>query len=119
MQVIGIIPARLAATRLPNKPLLDIAGKPMIQRVWERAQQARCLKALYVATPDAEIYAAVARFGGRAVMTSARHRSGTDRIAEAVEMITKHAGDDAIEPDVIVNIQGDEPLIAPESIEAV
>jgi 3-deoxy-manno-octulosonate cytidylyltransferase (CMP-KDO synthetase) len=109
MKVIGIIPARLAATRLPDKPLLDIAGKPMIQRVWERARGAACLNDLLVATPDARIKEVVEAFGGRAVMTSAEHRSGTDRLAEAAR---------GLEADVIVNIQGDEPLIEPQSIEA-
>lgn len=110
MNVIGIIPARLAATRLPDKPLLDIAGKPMIQRVWERAGQAVCLQDLLIATPDEAIRAVVEGFGGRAVMTSDRHRSGTDRLAEAAA---------ALDADLIVNIQGDEPLLAPEAIERV
>lgn len=108
MRVIGIIPARLAATRLPDKPLLDICGKTMIQRVWERARAATLLEEVLVATPDEAIHRAVQSFGGRAVMTSATHRSGTDRLAEAA------AGLDA---EIIVNIQGDEPLIDPRSIE--
>src|SRR5437660_4205682 len=101
-RIVGIIPARLAATRLPNKPLLDICGKPMIQRVWERARSAACLRDVIVATPDREIYDVVTGFGGRAVMTSDSHRSGTDRLAEAAANI---------QAEVIVNIQGDEPLI--------
>lgn len=110
MKVIGVIPARMAATRLPNKPLIDIGGKPMIQRVWERASEAACLNGLVVATPDLAIYEAVEAFGGAAVMTSDAHRSGTDRLAEVA------AGQDA---DILVNIQGDEPLIEPETIERV
>jgi 3-deoxy-manno-octulosonate cytidylyltransferase (CMP-KDO synthetase) len=109
MRVIGIIPARLAATRLPDKPLLDIAGKPMIQRVWERAREAVCLEEVLIATPDEAIRRAVEAFGGIAIMTSPDHRSGTDRLAEAA------AG---LEADVIVNIQGDEPLIDPTAIES-
>src|SRR5437588_9009747 len=108
MRVIGIIPARLAATRLPDKPLLDICGKPMIQRVWERAQMSACLDDVLIATPDERIRAVVEGFGGRAVMTSDIHRSGTDRLAEAA---TK------LDAEIIVNIQGDEPLIEPDSIE--
>jgi 3-deoxy-manno-octulosonate cytidylyltransferase (CMP-KDO synthetase) len=109
MRIIGIIPARLAATRLPDKPLLDIAGKPMIQRVWERAREAACLETVYIATPDDAIRRAVEAFGGITIMTSPDHRSGTDRLAEAA------AG---LEVEVIVNIQGDEPLIDPSAIEA-
>jgi 3-deoxy-manno-octulosonate cytidylyltransferase (CMP-KDO synthetase) len=109
MKVVGIIPARLAATRLPDKPLLDIAGKTMIQRVWERVIQAGCLDEVLVATPDERIREVVQGFGGKAVMTLAEHRSGTDRLAEVA------AGLDA---DVIVNIQGDEPLIEPDNIAA-
>jgi 3-deoxy-manno-octulosonate cytidylyltransferase (CMP-KDO synthetase) len=108
-RVVGIIPARMAATRLPGKPLVDICGKPMIQHVWEKARQARHLLDVYVATPDSEIARAVERFGGMAIMTSDRHRTGTDRLAEA-------AG--RMDADVIVNIQGDEPMIDPASIDA-
>src|SRR5437868_287388 len=106
--VIAIIPARLAATRLPDKPLAVIAGKTMIQRVWERAREAACLSDVLIATPDRAIYEVVESFGGRAVMTSDTHRSGTDRLAEA-------AAD--LDADIIVNIQGDEPLIDPATIE--
>jgi len=102
-----MIPARLAATRLPNKPLADICGKPMIQRVWERACRAELLDAVYVATPDEEIRQVVEAFGGKAIMTSEKHRSGTDRLAEASL---------STDADIIVNIQGDEPLIEPENI---
>lgn len=108
MKVIGVIPARLAATRLPNKPLLDIAGKPMIQWVWERAAQARSLHELYIATPDPEIVQVAESFGARAMLTSHAHRSGTDRMAEVARRT---------DGDIYVNIQGDEPLLNPEAIE--
>ncbi len=107
MKVIAIIPARLAATRLPRKPLLSIAGKPMIQWVWEKATSVKTLEGVYVATPDREIFDAVEAFGGKAIMTSDSHQSGTDRLAEAAETLNS---------DIVVNIQGDEPLIDPNSI---
>jgi len=106
---VGMIPARMAATRLPGKPLVDICGKPMIQRVWEQACGSRTLREVLVVTPDEEILRTVEAFGGRAVMTSASHRSGTDRLAEAAR---------SLEADVVVNIQGDEPLIEPAAIDA-
>jgi len=109
IRVVGMIPARLAATRLPKKPLLDIEGKPMVQRVWERARRAASLHEVIVATPDEEIRTVVEAFGGRVIMTAHHHRSGTDRLAEAASTITA---------DIIVNIQGDEPLIHPEDIDA-
>jgi 3-deoxy-D-manno-octulosonate cytidylyltransferase len=108
MKVIGVIPARLAATRLPNKPLLDIAGKPMIQWVWERASQARTLHELYIATPDPEIVEAAHAFGAQAMLTSHAHRSGTDRMAEVARNT---------DGEIYVNIQGDEPLLNPEAID--
>lgn len=103
-----MIPARMAATRFPGKPLVDICGKPMVQWVYERASSAKSVSRVIVATCDAVILDAVKAFGGEAVMTSDAHRSGTDRIAEAA------AGFDA---DVIVNVQGDEPLIDPSAID--
>lgn len=109
MNVIGIIPARLAATRLPNKPLLDILGKPMIQWVYERALSAETLDDVMVATPDPEIAQCVQSFGGRAIMTSHEHRSGTDRLAEAAL---------GLSAELIVNIQGDEPLLDPAAVDA-
>ena len=108
----AIIPARLAATRLPNKPLAEIAGKPMIQHVYERASLARHFSHVLVATPDKEIMEAVAAFGGKAVLTSPDHRTGTDRVAEAAS----HLPDSVT---VVVNVQGDEPLLDPATIEAV
>lgn len=108
--VIGVIPARYASTRFPGKPLAELLGKPMIQHVYERASKARTLKRVLVATDDQRIFGAVTSFGGEAVMTRADHPTGTDRIAEAVLRL---------EVDLVVNIQGDEPLIEPEVIDAV
>jgi 3-deoxy-manno-octulosonate cytidylyltransferase (CMP-KDO synthetase) len=110
-RVIGVIPARWASTRLPGKPLAMIAGKPMIQRVAEQVVKAKSLSAVLVATDDQRIIDAVASFkipGVKAVMTRADHPSGTDRIAEAV------ANEKC---DVLINIQGDEPLMEPELID--
>lgn len=108
MKFIGIIPARYASTRFPGKPLAVLGGKTVIRRVYE--QVAQVLQAAYVATDDERIYREVVAFGGHAVMTSAAHRSGTDRIAEAVGKIK---GD----WDIVVNIQGDEPFIRRSQIE--
>ncbi len=104
----ALIPARMGSTRFPGKPLVDLAGKPIIQWVYERASQAVSVSRVVVATCDAEIADAVTGFGGEVVMTSDKHRSGTDRIAEAAR---------DIKADVIVNVQGDEPLIDPCSID--
>lgn len=109
MKAIGVIPARLAATRLPNKPLLDIAGKPMVQWVWERSARATLLDEVIVATPDTEIVQACAAFGAHAVLTDADLPTGTDRVAQAVQ--ERHA-------DLVVNIQGDEPLTEPDALDA-
>ena len=109
MNVVCIIPARYASTRLPGKPLLDIAGKPMIQHVVERVRQARRPSQILVATDDARIFAAVEAFGGEARMTSAAHPTGTDRLAEVAASLH--------EVDLILNIQGDEPLIPPQAID--
>ena len=108
MKFIGIIPARYASTRFPGKPLAVLGGKTVIQRVYEQASSV--LEEAYVATDDARIFDAVEAFGGRAVMTRADHKSGTDRIEEAAEKI----GTDA---DVIINVQGDEPFIQRSQIE--
>ena len=104
MKVFGIIPARYASTRLPAKVLSDIGGKPMIQRVYERARQSRSLHRLIVATDDDRIYRKVLELGREAVKTSPDHPSGTDRAAEAAQVLG------AEESDLIVNIQGDQPL---------
>jgi 3-deoxy-manno-octulosonate cytidylyltransferase (CMP-KDO synthetase) len=108
MNATVIIPARMASTRFPGKPLVDIRGKPMVQWVYERASRARGISRVIVATCDREIIEAVERFGGEAVMTSDKHRSGTDRLAEAAANL---------DAEIIVNVQGDEPLIDPVSIE--
>ena len=113
VQVVCIIPSRYESTRFPGKPLADLCGKPMIQHVYERVLKARTVSSAAVATDDTRIFQAVLAFGGRAVMTSARHRSGTDRIAEAVE--TMGLKDD----DIVVNIQGDQPLFVPVQVDEV
>ena len=110
MKVIGVIPARYGSSRLEGKPLKDICGKPMIQHVYEAAQRASLLDEVVVATDDQRIADAVAAFGGNARMTSANHKTGTDRVAEAV------LGTDA---DIVVNIQGDEPLLDPVMVDEV
>lgn len=108
MKVIAIIPARYASTRFPAKPLAKLGGKLVIERVYE--QVAGCVERAVVATDDERIYDAVKSFGGEVVMTSAEHRSGTDRCREAFEKV----GFDA---DIVINVQGDEPFIQPEQIE--
>ncbi len=112
-RVVGVIPARLASTRLPNKPLIDIHGWPMIHHVWERAGRASTLSEVVVATPDDEILRTVEAFGGRAIRTLASHRSGTDRLAEAAMLMGLQ------DRDIVVNIQGDEPLLDPSAIDLV
>lgn len=109
MKFIAIIPARYASTRFPGKPLADMGGKPMIQRVYEQVK--RAVHDVWVATDDSRIFQIVQSFGGKAVMTSTEHRSGTDRIQEAYSKI----GEDF---DVVINVQGDEPFIRPEQIES-
>src|SRR4051794_2209470 len=100
--VVIVIPARYGSTRLPGKPLVSLAGKPMIQRVYERAKQAKQANRVIVATDDDRIIKAVQEFGGEARMTRPDHRTGTERVAEVA----------AHEPgDVFVNVQGDEPLL--------
>ena len=107
MKFIAIIPARFASTRFPGKPLALLGGKTVIQRVYEQALSV--LPEAYVATDDERIYQAVESFGGRAIMTRADHKSGTDRIEEAAEKISTDA-------DVIINIQGDEPFVQASQI---
>ena len=111
MNFIGIIPSRYQSTRFPGKPLADICGKTMIQRVYEQAQKA--LEEVWVATDDERIVEAVKGFGGNVVMTSPDHRSGTDRCGEAALKITELTGKSY---DVVVNIQGDEPFMQPREI---
>ncbi len=107
-KVIVVIPARYASTRLPGKPLVPLAGKPMVQHVYERAKRAQTVHRVMVATDDQRIMDAVTAFGGEARMTRSDHRTGTERIAEVA---VHEAGD------VFVNVQGDEPLIDPVAID--
>jgi 3-deoxy-manno-octulosonate cytidylyltransferase (CMP-KDO synthetase) len=107
--VLAVIPARHASSRFPGKPLAPIAGRPMIQHVVERVRQARLLSHVVVATDDAGIKDAVEAFGGAAILTRADHRTGTDRVAE----VAAHR-----EADIYLNVQGDEPLIDPGTIDA-
>ena len=104
MKTIAIVPARLASTRFPNKPLADILGLPMIEHIRRRVKLCSLISEVIVATCDQEIFDAVEEFGGRAVMTSAAHERGTDRIAEVAVKL---------EADVFINVQGDEPLVNP------
>ena len=110
MKFIGIIPARYASTRFPGKPLALLGGKPVIQHVYEKV--AAVLEAAYVATDDERIYDVVKSFGGQVVMTRTDHKSGTDRIEEAIEKIGG-------EWDVVVNVQGDEPFVAKSPLDTI
>ena len=112
MKILGIIPARFASSRFPGKPLAEISGKSMIQRVYEQAQKAKSLSKIVVATDDSRIFDHVIGFGGEAYMTAENHPSGTDRCFEALQ---KAGGSSKY--DYIINIQGDEPYIDPETIE--
>ena len=109
-KILAVIPARWASTRFPGKPIADILGKPMVQWVSEQAQKASLITEVVIATDDKRIYDVVLDIGGKAVMTSPSHQSGTDRVAEAVRNI---------ECDIVVNVQGDEPLIPSENIDRV
>lgn len=111
MKIIGIIPARFASTRFPGKPLVHLGDKPIIQHVFEKSEKA--LKWVYVATDDKRIFDAVSEFGGKVVMTSANHQSGTDRCAEALDIIENEL---SVKFEAVINIQGDEPFIQPEQI---
>ena len=108
-KIVGIIPSRYASTRFPGKPLVDIAGKSMIKRVYEQASKASSLIDVIVATDDQRIFNHVQSFGGKVVLTSDKHESGTDRCAEVVSNLSA--------VDVVINIQGDEPFIEPEQID--
>ena len=110
MSIAAIIPARYGSTRFPGKPLAKLAGRPMIERVYARVSRARLPEEVWVATDDARILAAVEAFGGQALMTSAEAPTGTDRIAEALA---------TIKTELVVNVQGDEPLIEPRIIDRV
>ncbi len=109
MAIVAIIPARFASTRLPGKPLSQIHGKSLIERVYERARAASRPERVVVATDDERIASAVRAFGGEVVLTSPAHESGTDRIAEAVR---------GLPAELVVNVQGDEPLLDPAGIDA-
>lgn len=109
MRILCVIPARFASTRLPGKPLAMIAGKPMIQHVYERTSRAERPAEVLIATDHQAVYEAVQSFGGKVMLTSADHPTGTDRLAEVAQ-----AHPDA---DIIINVQGDEPLIAPAVID--
>lgn len=109
MNILCVIPARYSSTRLPGKPLANIAGKPMIQHVYERAALAKKLTKVLVATDHELVYQTVQSFGGTAMMTSADHPTGTDRLAEVAEKFSI--------ADIIINVQGDEPLIDPQVID--
>ena len=112
---VGIIPARLQSTRLPNKPLQDLGGAPLIVRVLERVRTATAFRDVWVATDSDEVVQVVAQAGGQALLTSADHRSGLDRVAEAARILSEESdpGPDA----VFVNIQGDEPFVSPEGLD--
>ena len=111
MPTLGIIPARFASTRFPGKPLVDINGKTMIQRVWEQANKAELIDDVIVATDDKKIFDTVITFGGKVEMTSEACKTGTDRCFEIIKNQSKY--------DIIVNIQGDEPFIDPSQIDIV
>lgn len=110
MSIVALIPARYGSTRFPGKPLATVLDKPLIQRVYEQARQVGELDALWVATDDAAIRACVESFGGKAVMTREDHPSGSDRLAEAAGLL-------GLAPeDLVINIQGDQPIFPPELI---
>ncbi len=109
MKILGIIPSRYSSTRLPGKPLIQIAGKPLIQHVWERAKQSKLLSDIIIATDDKRILNTVFNFGGKAVLTSQRCHNGTERCAEVIKNMNV---------DIVINIQGDEPLMSPKTIDS-
>lgn len=110
MKILGVIPARFASTRFPGKPLVDIAGKTMVQRVYEQVKKSTLVTEVVVATDDVRIMDHVESFGGKAILTSAEHPSGTDRSFEAYQLMNE-------EFNYVINIQGDEPFIRPEQID--
>lgn len=109
MKILGIIPSRYQSSRFPGKPLIDIAGKSMIQRVYEQSSKSALINELIVATDDQRIFDHVESFGGNVMMTSESHTSGTDRCGEVVEKYSDF--------DIVINIQGDEPLIRPDQLD--
>jgi len=110
LSVVGVIPARYGSSRLPGKPLVDLQGKPLLYHVYQRSIKARSLDRVLIATDDERVYRAASEFGAAVVMTGKEHRSGTDRIAEAVK---------DLDADLVINIQGDEPLIDSNAIDHV
>jgi 3-deoxy-manno-octulosonate cytidylyltransferase (CMP-KDO synthetase) len=115
MKIIGIIPARLASSRLPKKPMADILGMPMIGHVYFRSKMSEIFDEVYVATCDKEIYDYISKIGGKAVMTADTHERASDRAAEALIKVENESGNKF---DIVVMIQGDEPMITPEMISA-
>lgn len=113
MKVVAIIPSRFGSTRFEGKPLAKIAGKSMIRHVYEAAKRAECVSEVVVATDDTRIFEAVERFGGNAVMTSVSQRSGTDRVAQAAEKL------EMAMDDIVINVQGDQPLMDPKCLDDV
>ena len=111
MKTIGIIPARYESSRFPGKPLVDILGKSMIQRVYEKCLEAKSLDDVYVATDDDRIYDHVHCFGGKVILTNTAHTNGTERCEEVLRKLNDH------EIDIVINIQGDEPFISPTQID--
>lgn len=111
MKVLAVIPARMASSRFPGKPLVDIAGKSMIQRVYEQASKSPFIQELIIATDHEDIFKVAVGFGAKVMMTSSKHQNGTERCAEVLENL-----DDTY--DILINIQGDEPFFEPESIES-
>ena len=111
MKAIGLIPARYDSQRLPGKPLVDIGGKTMIQRVWEQTCECRTLSEVYVVTDDERIRSAAKAFGADVIMTSSNHRSGTERCGEALHLLGLSSND------VLVNVQGDEPFLDPANLD--
>jgi 3-deoxy-manno-octulosonate cytidylyltransferase (CMP-KDO synthetase) len=115
MKIIGIIPARLASSRLPNKPMADILGMPMVGHVYFRSKMSEIFDEVYVATCDKEIYDYIAKIGGKAIMTADTHERASDRTAEALLKVENELGNKV---DIVVMIQGDEPMITPQMISA-
>src|SRR3989338_4195729 len=115
LNIIGIIPARMGSSRFPGKPLARINGLTMVEHVYNRSKMARCLDDVYVATCDEEIKREVEDFGGKVVMTKASHDRASDRVAEAMLKIEKQL---KASIDIVVMIQGDEPMVFPQMIEA-
>jgi 3-deoxy-manno-octulosonate cytidylyltransferase (CMP-KDO synthetase) len=115
--ILAVIPARLQSTRLPNKPLLRVGAKTMLQRVWERAQMARLVHQVVIATDSREIFQAAEGFGAQVVMTSPEHPSGTDRVSEVAQKVVAQKVGEPLPASLVVNVQGDEPFIEPAAID--